>query len=219
MSTTPCLSAHSLFFTIYALVFLVCAIKPFDRPVWWAENTPILLLVSLVALASRRHAFSATAYALMLVLPVLHTIGGHFTFERVPFDWVTSLFGFERNHYDRIAHFAVGFYAYAIAEMLWVKRLVRSRTVLLAFPVCVIFTVAALYELFEWQYAVMADPEAGIAVLGSQGDLWDAQKDMLADGLGGIVATLLFALLYRGACKPGENQSSQETGTTTLLRP
>jgi putative membrane protein len=207
MTTTSSLSARTLFFTIYALVFLVCAIKPFDRAVWWAENAPILAVVGLVGLAGRRHAFSPMAYALMLVLPVLHTIGGHFTFERVPFDWVTSLFDFERNHYDRIAHFSVGFYAYAIAEMLWARRLVRSRTVLLAFPVCVIFTVAALYELFEWQYAVIADPTAGIAVLGSQGDIWDAQKDMLADGLGGIAATLLFAWRYRGAAKPRENQA------------
>ncbi len=169
---------------------------------WWAENVPILAIVVLVALASRWHPFSPTAYALMLVLLVLHTVGGHYTFERVPFDWVTHAIGAQRNHYDRIAHFSVGFYAYAIAEILYEHRLVNSRFVLLAFPILTIFTVAAMYELFEWVYAVSADPTAGIAVLGSQGDVWDAQKDMLADGLGSVVATLLFAQNSKGA-QPG----------------
>lgn len=136
---------------------------------------------------------------MMLVLLVLHTIGGHYTFERVPFDWVTSAIGAQRNHYDRIAHFSVGFYAYGIAEVLYQRRLVNSRFLLLAFPILTIFTVAAGYELFEWIYAVSADPTAGIAVLGSQGDIWDAQKDMLSDGLGSMVATLVFALRFRGA--------------------
>ncbi len=190
--------APRLFFAVYLFVFAVCAIAPYDRGVWWAENLPIVLIAVTIALVRNKHEFSATAYALMLVLLVLHTIGGHYTFERVPFGWVTHTFGFQRNHYDRMAHFSVGFYAYPIAEILFRHRLVRSRFVLLAFPILAIFTVAAVYELFEWIYAVMADPKAGIAVLGSQGDPWDAQKDMLADGLGALVATLLFASQHPG---------------------
>lgn len=184
------------FFTIYLVVFAICSITPYDRGVWWAENIPILAIAGLVALLSRWHGFSPMAYGLMLVLLVLHTVGGHYTFERVPFDWITRALGAERNHYDRIAHFSVGFYAYAIAEVLYQKRLVNSRFVLLAFPILSIFSVAAIYELFEWIYAVTADASAGIAVLGSQGDIWDAQKDMLADGLGSIVATTLFGLRF-----------------------
>jgi putative membrane protein len=218
MTSAPSSQARKLFFGCYAAVFLICAIAPFDRGVWWAENAPILILVGLVAAAGRWHAFSPAAYALMLVLPLMHTIGGHYTFERVPFAWVTELLGFERNHYDRLAHFSVGFYAYAIAELLYCHRLVRSRSVLLAFPVCVIFTVAALYELFEWQYAVLADPAAGIAVLGSQGDIWDAQQDMLADGLGGIAATLLFALSHRGAAAEPAGGARQPAGCRPELR-
>jgi putative membrane protein len=193
--------AWKVFIGIYLSVFAICAVSPHDRGVWWAENLPILLLAAAIALLRRWHPFSATAYALMLVLLVMHTIGGHYTFERVPFDLVTRTFGFARNHYDRVAHFSVGFYAYALAEILWERRLVRSRTILLLFPVFTIFTVAALYELFEWQYALLADPSAGIAVLGSQGDTWDAQKDMLADGLGAVAATIFFALRHGGAGK------------------
>lgn len=202
LSTVPTSrQARVAFFGIYLAVFAACAVSPFSRGVWWAENIPILLIAALVAVVGRWHAFSPTAYALMLVLLVLHTIGGHYTFERVPFDFVTNLLGAQRNHFDRVAHFSVGFYAWAIAEVLYDERLVRSRFVLLTYPVLAILAVAAGYELFEWVYAVRADPTAGIAVLGSQGDVWDAQKDMLADGLGGVVATAAFALFHRGACR------------------
>ena len=129
---------------------------------------------------------------MMFFLIILHTIGGYYTFERVPFDWITDLFGFSRNHYDRIAHFTVGFYAYPVAEMLLRKEMVKSKFVLFLFPVFTIFSVAAIYEIIEWLYAITAEETAGAAMLGSQGDIWDAQKDMLADGLGSIAAMILF---------------------------
>lgn len=182
---------------IYLVMFTVLGIAPYDRAVWVAENLPIMAIVLLLVSTFRRFRFSDGGYLLMACLVFLHTIGGHFTFERVPFDWVTDLFGFQRNHYDRMAHFTVGFYAFPCAELLLRRRLVSSRWVLLMFPIFFIVTVAAGYELFEWQYAVHADPTAGIAVLGSQGDIWDAQKDMLADTLGALFATGLFAVVYR----------------------
>ncbi len=182
---------------IYLLLFTVLAISPFDRAVWWAENIPIMILVVVIIIVSRSFEFSNTSYLMMFILVVLHTIGGHFTFERVPFDYITNLFGFERNHYDRIAHFTVGFYAYPVAEILLKKQLVRSKAILFLFPIFTIFTVAAVYELVEWIYAVYAEEAAGTAMLGSQGDIWDAQKDMLADGLGSICAVILFWILNK----------------------
>lgn len=176
----------------YFVVFTLCAIEPYDRNVWWAENIPVLVIVGAIVWLSRIHHFSNTSYFLMSVFIILHTIGGHYTFERVPFDWVSDLFGFERNHYDRIAHFSVGFYAYAIAEVLMARRLVRTRWIVSLFPVFAIATVAGMYEIVEWQYAMSADPKAGLAVLGSQGDIWDAQKDILADTLGAILVMALF---------------------------
>jgi len=148
-----------------------------------------------------RYRASNTAYLLMSVLVYMHTIGGYYTFERVPFSWVTDTFGFERNHYDRVAHFAVGFYGYAIAELLWKRRLVRSVPVLLLFPIFAIFSVASLYEIIEWQYAAIEGGSSGAAFLGSQGDIWDAQKDMLSDGLGAICAVLLFWLRHKNALR------------------
>lgn len=182
----------------YVALFVWAAIAPFDRATWWAENIPIVLIaIGLVVLYLRGFVFSAAAYVCMAVLLYLHTIGGHYTFERVPFGLVSETFGFERNHYDRIAHFSVGFYAYAIAEALVRTRAVRSRLVLFLFPIFSIAFVAMSYELIEWWYAATAGGASGAAFLGSQGDIWDAQKDMLADTLGAIVATAAFFMRGR----------------------
>ncbi len=190
---------------VYGLVFTVCAIGPYDRAVWWAENIPVLLVVGAILALSRIHRFSNSSYALMAVFILLHTIGGHYTFERVPFDWFSELFGFERNHYDRIAHFSVGFYAYPLAEWMVTRRLVRTGWIVALFPLFAIIAVAGVYEIFEWQYAVSADASAGIAVLGSQGDIWDAQKDILADTLGALSVIALYFLQHRPAiAKLGE---------------
>lgn len=182
----------------YILLWTWAAINPYDRATWWAENIPIMLIVlALVVMYIRGVVFSPVAYVLMAVLVYMHTVGGHYTFERVPFGFVTNLFGFERNHYDRVAHFSVGFYAWPLAEYLVAKQAVRSRVVLFLFPIFTIAFVAMGYELIEWWYAAAEGGASGAAFLGSQGDVWDAQKDMLADTLGAIVATTAFFLARR----------------------
>ncbi|PKL46670.1 MAG: DUF2238 domain-containing protein [Planctomycetes bacterium HGW-Planctomycetes-1] len=182
---------------LYIIVFAVCAVSPYDRTVWIVENIPIVLIVVINLVIYKYFQFSPLSFILMSFLIILHTIGGHYTFERVPFGFVTNLFEFTRNHYDRISHFSVGFYAYPFAEILLVKKLVRSKWILAMFPIFAIFTVAAGYEIFEWLYAINAEASAGAAVLGSQGDVWDAQKDMLADVLGALFAMALFWAVNR----------------------
>ncbi|MGD9641442.1 MAG: DUF2238 domain-containing protein [Elusimicrobiales bacterium] len=185
-----------ILFGAYLVWFAALAVNPYSREVWFAENLPMVLIVAALAATYRRFAFSNTSYVMMSVLLFLHTAGGHYTFERVPFGAVTDLFGFTRNHFDRIAHFSVGFYAYPIAEFIFRKGYTRSKGLLAFTGVTAIFTVAAVYEIVEWWYAAAADPAAGLAFLGSQGDIWDAQRDMLADGLGAICASALFLLRY-----------------------
>jgi putative membrane protein len=183
---------------IYVLVFILLGYAPYDRGVWIAENLPIVLIVLGLGMTFRKYRFSDTAYVLMAVLVFLHTTGAHYTFARVPFGLITDTFGFTRNHFDRIAHFSVGFYAYPAAELLLRRRLVRSRTILLLFPLFFIFFVAAGYEILEWIFVMIMNPDAGMAFLGVQGDPWDAQKDMLADALGAVTALIFFWIMnYR----------------------
>jgi len=182
----------------YVVVFALLAINPFSREVWVAENIPIVLIVLyLVFLYWRGIRFSNTGYAMMSVLIFMHTVGGHFTFERVPFDWFSDLFGFERNMYDRVAHFSVGFFAYPIAEYLQSRSLVNSRVLVYLVPLLFIISVAAGYEMIEWWFAATYGGDAGAAFLGSQGDIWDAQKDMLMDTLGAISALAVYFVRYR----------------------
>jgi putative membrane protein len=177
----------------YLAVFTWGAIAPYDRATWWVENVPIVLLVgALVVLWTRGVRLSPLAYVLMAVLPYWHTVGGHYTFERVPFDWFNRLFGFERNMFDRIGHFSVGFYAFGILELLVTRRMM-SRRLAVMFALFTIAFVAMSYELIEWGYAAYGgNAEAGANFLGSQGDIWDAQKDMLMDTLGAVASVLLF---------------------------
>ncbi len=179
---------------VYAVLFAVLAVNPIDRKTWFVENLTVWIIVAVILiLYARKVRFSNTAYAFMFVLIYLHTIGGHYTFALVPFDRVTEYFGFARNHFDRIAHFSVGFYAFAVAEWLYLKKMVSNKFLLFTYPVFLIATIAMSYELVEWIYAAKASSVAdALNYLGSQGDIWDAQKDMLADTLGAIFATGVF---------------------------
>jgi len=184
-------------FAGYVLLFIWGAISPYDRATWWAENIPIVLLVSsLVVLYLRGVRFSPLAYILMAVLPYWHTVGGHYTFERVPFGWFDRTFGFQRNMFDRVGHFSVGFYAFGILEYLLGRR-AMSRPLACLFAIFAIGFVAMSYELLEWWFAAYGgNAAAGANFLGSQGDVWDAQKDMLMDTLGAIAAVFLFLILH-----------------------
>lgn len=178
---------------LYLLLFIICARNPYDRAVWWAENIPVMATVIFLVLTYRKFQFSGLAYGLMSIRIFMHTVGGHYTFEHVPFERFNQLLGFERNMFDRIAHFAIGFYAFPIAEYLTKKNLTNSKRIIRLFAIFTIFTLASVYEIIEWQYAVLYGGEAGAAFLGFQGDIRDAQKDMLADGLGAITSIVIFA--------------------------
>ncbi len=180
--------------TIFILFFIALGIAPVSREVWVAEVIPVVLVFMALVLTFKRFRFSNLSYALLAFWMFWHTIGGHYTFANVPFGFVTELFGFERNHFDRIGHFSIGFYAYPLIELLTRKR--WCGLVLASFfGVFFIMSIAAGYEIIEWWYAVAEGGEAGIEFLGSQGDIWDAQKDMLADTLGALSTTALFWLV------------------------
>lgn len=180
---------------VYIVEAIVAGINPYSRSVWYAENIPIMLLVLfIVILYKRGMRFSNTAYVLMFILPFWHTIGGHYTFERVPFDFFNNLFGFERNMFDRVGHFTVGFYALPIIEYLVDRGLVAKRAIGITYAIFTIAFVAVFYEWAEWWYSEIYGGESGAAFLGSQGDIWDAQKDMLLDVLGAVFVSIFYII-------------------------
>lgn len=174
----------------YIALFVFSAISPASRAVWIAEITPVVLILGIVWFISFKQPLSKTAYSLLFVWIIMHTIGAKYTFAEVPFDWFNNLIGSERNHYDRVAHFSIGFYAYPIAELLIRNKLAKP-WLAACFALFSIMSLAASYEIIEWWYAELAGGDEGIAFLGSQGDIWDAQKDMLCDTLGAITALII----------------------------
>ena len=176
---------------LFSIMFVALGINPVDREVWIVEVTPIVITFLILVSTFKIFRFSNSSYTLMVLWMFLHTIGGHYTFANVPFDFVTELFGFERNNFDRMAHFIIGFYAFPMAELVVRKR--WAGPILASFfGLFFVISIAAGYEIIEWLYAVIDGGEAGIEFLGSQGDVWDAQKDVLADTLGAIFSLVLF---------------------------
>ncbi|MGR2769576.1 DUF2238 domain-containing protein [Photobacterium ganghwense] len=197
--TTKTMTSESIGFPLLLALLITSTIiwsgiNPVFPQVWIAEIIPVLLIFIPLVLTYRRFSFSHTAYCFMSVWLIMHTIGAHYTFANVPFDWFNNLVGSERNHFDRIAHFSIGFYAFPIAEFLTRKGHCKPWLAGL-FGLTAIMAVAAGYEIIEWWYAILAGGDAGIEFLGSQGDIWDAQQDMLADTLGALTSLIAFALI------------------------
>ena len=210
-NTTPSPAFPLALALLLVAVMAWSGIHPADRAVWWAEIIPIFLVFGALVLSYPLFRFSNPAYALMSLWLLMHTVGAHYTFANVPFDWgnrlLTPLLGEGRNHYDRLAHYIIGFYSFPMAEWLLRRRLCGLKLALF-FALFFIMSVAASYEIIEWLYAVVEGGNAGIEFLGSQGDVWDAQKDMLADTLGAITALILFVLI-----RPDRRYTDTSTAT------
>ena len=181
-----------LLLLIYIGLLIRTGINPLDRAARYVEEWTVLLVVLIIIIISRKFRFSNLAYFMMFIWIVLHTIWGHYTFEKVPFDWFNNFFGFERNMYDRVAHVAAWFFAFPIIELLDRKKMTNNRVVLYLFWLLSIISIAWLYEIFEWWYAIYLDPAAWGAVLWSQWDIWDAQKDMLMDTIWALIAMTVY---------------------------
>lgn len=181
---------------IFVILSLWSGFQPASREVWVAEVIPVIGVFIALVLTYRRFQFSHIAYTLMSLWLYMHTIGAHYTFAEVPFDFINNLIGSERNQFDRVAHFIIGFYAYPMAEWL-IRKHDCGKVLASFFALFFIMSVAASYEIIEWVYAVTEGGDAGLEFLGSQGDIWDAQKDMLADTLGAITSLTLFLIINR----------------------
>jgi putative membrane protein len=178
---------------VFAVVWVVLAIRPRYRADWLLENLPIFAAVPAAVLTYRRFRFSDQSYIQATIFLVLHSIGSHYTYSEVPLgDWARDAFGLSRNHYDRLVHFLFGLLMLRPARELTVRRprgLGGWRLFYLSFAAVAWWSVA--YEIVEWLVARVADPAAGTAYLGSQGDVWDAQKDMGLACLGALIAATI----------------------------
>lgn len=176
----------------YFLIWIVTAYRPLYPSTWLLENLIVFVFVPTLVLTYKRVPLSLLSYTLIALFLTIHAIGAHYTYARVPFGfWLKEQFGFSRNHYDRIAHLGFGLLmAYPIREALC--RLANLKGFWsYCLPFCATVTCTAIFELAEWCGASLAHPDLGAQYLGMQGDIWDAQKDMLMALVGAFVCMVL----------------------------
>jgi putative membrane protein len=177
-----------------AALLLLSGVAPRDRFTWWLEVAPIVIGVPILVATYRRLRLTPLLYRLLFLHAGILMLGGHYTYAEVPLGfWARDVFGFARNHYDRLGHLAQGFVpAMLTREILLRCTPLRPGGWLLVLVTAVCLAVSALYELVEWAAAV-ATGAAAAAFLGTQGDPWDTQWDMFLALVGAMSAQLLLS--------------------------
>ena len=182
----------------YAVVWVITAIAPLDRHDWFLENLLVAAALAILIGTYRIFPLSDLSYVLIAVFMTLHAIGAHYTYSEVPFGfWLKDTFGLARNPFDRIVHFSFGlFMAYPIREVF--LRVANARGFWAYYlPLDVTLAFSALYEIMEMVVATMVAPGTGDAWLGTQGDVWDPQKDMGLAALGALLCMVITAAIRR----------------------
>ncbi|MCK5576627.1 MAG: DUF2238 domain-containing protein [Sphingomonadales bacterium] len=196
---------HAWLAYAYLAVWLWAAWKPVSFPTWALENVLLFVGIWLMFRLYKRFPMSNTSYVMITLFMVLHTLGSHYTYSNTPWgnlmgEWV----GWERNHYDRVVHFLSGLMGY------WPFREVITRHFKIAgqgaewLTFCIMATLANVYEVIEFVAAMIAAPDEGMAFLGTQGDVFDAQKDTGLALIGTLVAMNIAKRIYRKGA-PGPN--------------
>jgi putative membrane protein len=167
-------------------------INPYERLTWWLEAVPVLIAFAILIPTYHRFRLTNLLYVLIAIHAVILLVGAHYTYARVPFfDDLKSIWGWERNHYDRIGHLAQGFIPALVArELLLRTSILRAGAWMFVLIVLGCLGVSALYEIIEWLVANFTDEDAE-SFLGTQGDVWDTQKDMALAGIGAVMGLLL----------------------------
>jgi putative membrane protein len=214
--------SHQKYLLILSILFLTewafLAIDPYDRKDWALENFLVLVFAVFLALTYKRLPLSRISYTLIFIFLLIHEVGAHYTYAKVPYnDWFISMFGtnfnelvgWERNNFDRVVHFSYGLLlAYPIREIYF--RIADAEGFWGYFlPLDITMSTSMLFELFEWLAAELFGGELGVAYLGTQGDIWDAHKDMGLASLGALIAMLITIAINRYLQKDFAKEWSQ----------
>jgi putative membrane protein len=182
---------------VYTAWWVLMAIDPLDRADWAVENVLVLFGAALLGFTYKSFPLSRISYTCIFVFMMLHALGAHYTYAKVPYQEWFPVFEGGRNHFDRLVHFAYGLLlAYPIREMF--LRIGNVRGFWGYFlPLDLTMSTSMLYELIEWAAAEVLGGDLGAAYLGTQGDVWDAHKDMALASLGALIAMVATALINR----------------------
>jgi len=183
---------------VFTIVWANSLIWTSDINNWMLENALTFLFLVVLFLFYKKYQFSDLTYLLIGFYLCLHVYGSKHTYADNPFGyWLQDVFQSERNHYDRIVHFSFGFLlAYPMRE-LFLKWFQYPKMVAWILPIEITLSISGLYELIEWAVADVFFQEQGVAYLGTQGDIWDAQKDIFLAFSGALLSTSIVSILKK----------------------
>jgi len=185
---------------VFAVFWIALAIRPVSREDWLLENALTFIVLPALYLTRGRLHFSNAAYTCVFVFLCFHTVGSHYTYSEVPYDhaWrsltgtsLDALLGFERNQFDRLVHFLYGALIVVPSLELFIAYAPPRKPWRIAMPIFFVMAHSVIYEMIEWGAASLVAPELGQAYLGTQGDPWDAQKDMALATAGAILTIVI----------------------------
>ncbi len=176
---------------IVLLALILSGIQPYDRATWLLEVSPVLLAAPVLLVTHHRFPLSRLLYILVAFHALVLILGGAYTYARVPLGfWVQELFDLQRNPYDKLGHFMQGLVPMLLTREILLRRRYLTPGAMLNFlGICVALAISAFYELIEWWVALIAGGGA-TDFLGTQGDPWDTQSDMLLALLGASAVLL-----------------------------
>ncbi len=194
---------------ITTALLVASGIAPTSRLIWSLEVAPIVVGLPALAATYRRLRLTDVTYRALFFLACVILLGAHYTYTRVPLgEWAAEAFGWRRNHYDRLGHFAQGLAAAVLAREFLVRRGPLEPGKLLTFLVtCVCLAAAAAYELVEWWTALISGTEEHF--LAAQGDAWDVQWDLTWVLIGALAAQALLGRVHdRALARAGAGPSA-----------
>ncbi|MFZ9348319.1 MAG: DUF2238 domain-containing protein [Arenimonas sp.] len=193
----------------YLLCWVFLAYKPLYPDDWLLENVLVFLSLPVAVYSHRKIGHSKLALTALFAFMCLHAIGAHYTYAAVPYrEWL----GLEidgRNHYDRFVHFLYGLLLMPVYREIFTRMTVLTGLWSFFVPVTFVMAHSEAYEIIEWQAALRFGGDLGQAYLGTQGDIWDAQKDSFAAAIGAVMGWVL----YTAALRWGRNRGNQDRAT------
>ena len=182
---------------VFSATLVWSAIHPHDYFTWLLEVLPALVGVFILASTYKKFPLTPLAYWLILIHAIILMVGGHYTYAEVPlFNWIRDTLHHTRNNFDKVGHFAQGLVPAIIAREILTRVVrLRKRGWLMFLVLCICLAISAFYELIEW-WVALASGESAEAFLGTQGDVWDTQSDMMLALIGAATSVLIFSKLH-----------------------
>lgn len=183
---------HLFLLISICVILILTGINPYDRFIWFLEVLPAIIGIIVLIIIYPKFKFSNLVYILIWIHCIILIIGGYYTYAEMPlFNWLRDAYGLSRNYYDRLGHIAQGFIpVLVIREVLIRKKLVSSKRWASFIAISMCLAISASYEILEFIFAIFSE-ETAEAFLGTQGDIWDSQWDMICALIGSILSVII----------------------------